>query len=320
MWSLKGLGTSTDNPTPRGSILASCFSFATMIPIRRTAFILSRTWHTTQAVSYTTRSNGAAFLNNLDFLAPAPSQPRSVQQTKTNNLQRQQTLQSSNKDISKGASPLAIGLEDLDEVADREAKLSPKRAINLKIANNEAKDKKDNKDNRLRRDEEIKSPWIQYITPEGNQGQKRLSHVLRTIDRSQYYLIEVDPSADPPVCKLFSKKVLYKKEKEAKQAKKANVLTTKELQLNWGTDSHDLNHKLSKFRAFLEKGHRLEIQINGKKGKSTTAQEREAVMERIKAEFEPVSKYVRNADWIKPTTVTMLLQGVPKKVEESMET
>ncbi|KAF9350143.1 hypothetical protein BGX26_011637 [Mortierella sp. AD094] len=304
-----------------------------MIPIRCAAFTISRAWTSAQIASYTTRSNGAAFLNNLDFLAPAPSRPRPAQQTKPNSFQWQQAPQSSNKEISKGTPPLAVNLDDLDDLDgldSKNVKLPPKRANNAKLASGEAKDSRGNKDDkdgegkgasldRFRRDEEIRSPWIQYITPEGNQGQKRLAHALKSFDRSQYYLIEVDSSADPPVCKLFSKKALYKKAKEAKQAKKANVLTTKELQLHWGTDAHDLDHKLSKFRAFLEKGHRLEIQINGRKGKNTTAEERDAIMERVRAEFEPVSKYVRNMEWVKATSVTMLLQGVPQKVEKTKE-
>ncbi|KAF9900595.1 hypothetical protein EC991_007146 [Linnemannia zychae] len=169
---------------------------------------------------------------------------------------------------------------------------------------------------RPRRDEEIDCQWIQFVSPEGNLSEKPLSSVLKTFDRSKFFLIEVDSNAQPPICKLFSKKELYEKAKAAKQAKKANELSTKELQLNWGTDAHDLEHKLAKFRAFLEKGHRLEIQVNGKKGKSTTQQERDLIMERIKNEFEPVSKYVKQPEWVKATTVTMLLQGTPKKIEK----
>ncbi|ORY91438.1 hypothetical protein BCR41DRAFT_376085, partial [Lobosporangium transversale] len=173
---------------------------------------------------------------------------------------------------------------------------------------------------RPRRDEEIESTWIQYITPEGNQGEKQLRHVLKTFDRSQYVLVEVDSRARPPKCKLFSKKELYEKAKAAKQAKKTNELSTKELQLNWGTDPHDLAHKLAKSRAHLEKGHRLEIQINGKRGKSTTQEDRNAVMERVKIEFEPVSKYVRQPEWVSATTVTMLLQGNTKKNDKTKPT
>ncbi|KAG0246866.1 hypothetical protein BGX31_006930 [Mortierella sp. GBA43] len=169
---------------------------------------------------------------------------------------------------------------------------------------------------RARRDEEIDSQWVQYISLEGNMGVKRLSSVLQSIDRSQYFLIEVNSRVDPPICKLVSKKELYQQAKALKQAKKANEQSSKELQLNWGTDPHDLEHKLAKFKAMLEKGHRLEIQINGKRGRNTTPEEREAVLEKVKAEFEPIAKYVKQPEWVKPTTVTMILHGIGNKAKK----
>src|SRR5690606_9202903 len=84
---------------------------------------------------------------------------------------------------------------------------------------------------RPRRDEEITSTWIQYISLEGNQGQKRLSHVLKSFDRTQYVLIEINSNVSPPICKLFSKKELYEKAKASKKAaKKQNSSVTKEFQ------------------------------------------------------------------------------------------
>ncbi|KAF9087088.1 hypothetical protein BGX29_001049 [Mortierella sp. GBA35] len=319
-----------------------------MIPFRRTAFTFLAKTH---IAPYTTRSSGAAFLNTLDFLAPAPSQPRSTQPSNSSNFRPQSNSNgggggnrssnreflrnsaassssnsildgldlplSGNRSSASGSSSSANGPKGLFKRAPPAGSNTNQRnATNTNINNiTNNKDKRAPLD-RPRRDEEIDSQWIQFVSLEGNQGEKRLSSVLKTFDRSKYFLMEVDSSAHPPICKLFSKKELYEKAKAAKQNKKANELSTKELQLNWGTDAHDLEHKLAKFRAFLEKGHRLDIQVNGKKGKSTTPQERDAVMERIKAEFEPVSKYVKQPEWVKATTVTMLLQGTPKKVEK----
>lgn len=348
----------------------------TMILIRHTASAFSasakKTITSSYSRNYTSRSNGSAFLNNLDFLAPAPTtrtgapaptQPRSFQQSKATSMNRANgPNQSGNRDFlrtqSSNASPPPVknsfaskrvaptssilGSSLLDELTNnrrpvrRPAQNSANPAspaintysntnTNTNTSNNNNNNRSMNRTNdrlandkrpsldRPRRDEEIESQWIQYVSLEGNQGEQRLSAVLRTFDRSQYFLIEVDANAYPPICKLFSKRELYEKAKAAKQAKKVNSPATKELQLNWGTDAHDLEHKLSRSRGFLEKGYRLDIQINGKKGKNTTPQEREAVMERVKAEFEPVSKYVKQPEWVKATTVTMLLQGIVKK-------
>ncbi|KAG0267336.1 hypothetical protein BG011_006753 [Mortierella polycephala] len=301
-----------------------------MISIRQTASIFCRSPFSSQATHYTTRSNGAAFLSSLDFLTPAPSQPNAFQQSKKSFLDRPQPNQSSNREFirSRGSAHDALDGLGLSFSNASGTKAPLKKTVgysgfgsnlsNMSSQNATANYRPNaNNDRRPlsdkhRRDEEIEAEWIQYITPEGNQGEKQLSRVLKSFDRSQYYLVEVDSRAQPPICKLFSKKELYMKAKAAKQAKKSNGTVTKELQLNWGTDSHDLSHKLPKFRAFLEKGCRLEIQVNGRKGKSSTQQERDMLMERIKAEFEPVSKYVRQPEWVKSTTVTMLLQGTPE--------
>ncbi|KAG9072691.1 hypothetical protein KI688_000465 [Linnemannia hyalina] len=323
---------------------------ATMIPFRRTAFTVLTKTH---VAPYTTRSSGAAFLNTLDFLAPTPSQPRSTNPSNSSNFRPNNNNggnKSSNREFLRNSGSINGILDGLNiPLSGAGGNLSsspnhnhnnntrgplkrplPGSAAGSKAAvpssstsiNNTSRSKTNNEKrsqaplDRPRRDEEIECHWIQFVGPEGNEGEKRLSSVLKTFDRSKYFLIEVDSGAQPPICKLFSKKELYEKAKAAKQAKKSNELSTKELQLNWGTDAHDLEHKLAKFRAFLEKGHRLEIQVNGKKGKSTTPQERGLIMERIKNEFEPVSKYVKQPEWVKATTVTMLLQGTPKKVEK----
>ncbi|KAK3825769.1 MAG: hypothetical protein J3Q66DRAFT_328542 [Benniella sp.] len=321
-----------------------------MLPVRRTVSVLLRSRCPVQVASYSTRSSGAAFLNRLDFLAPAQQQPQQHSQPpfqrNTDPWQNPPPLPSitEREFPTKGSStssPLkgddisdleSSPLLDSSDAIDR-VKRPPKRAFNKNrdaggdnlshINGRTDGDADDDSDNdttgprsiipdRARRDEEINAQWIQYISNEGNMGVKRLSVVLQSIDRSQYFLVEVNSRTNPPICKLVSKKELYQKAKAEKHAKKANELSKKELQLNWATDPHDLDHKLAKFKSFLEKGYRVEIQINGKKGRNTTQQERDAVFEKVKAEFEPVAKYVKQPEWIKPTTVAMIFHGSNK--------
>ncbi|KAF9959463.1 hypothetical protein BGZ65_000384 [Modicella reniformis] len=298
-----------------------------MIPIRRTAFILLRSCYSAHAVSYSTRSSGATFLNSLDFLAPSQKQQQQQQQHKQRqqqkipssfldsgfNQQWQQPRHINENESLKGVPSLKDDLDDLDgPLSDRDNLESSKRAQGNNIIRSRAL-------SGARRDEEIDSQWIQYISLEGNMGVKRLSNVLNSIDRSKFFLLEVDSSADPPICKLTSKRAHYQKAKAEKQAKKVNVISTKELQLNWGTDPHDLDHKLVKFRGFLEKGYRVEVHITGKKGKSTTPEEREVIFERVKTEFESVAKYVKQAEWINPTAVSMILHGITNKKKQQQQ-
>ncbi|KAG0046940.1 hypothetical protein BGZ83_007910 [Gryganskiella cystojenkinii] len=346
-----------------------------MIPLCRSGLILFKASSSPAPgqvivgrASYTSKSNGSAFLNSLDFLSPASSQPRnaavrpsatafqselggSFRPSKPELSSKREHRKTSPPPSAKGAAGSILeGLELPLFGSNTPNKQYPRQSEGSKFLNQILTDTVNSNNrptgaglslgrgsitsrppsrnikeqqsrpilDRPRRDEEIESQWIQFVTEDGQLGgQKTLSSVLRTMDRGQFFLVEVDPNAQPPICKLFSKKELFDKAKAAKQAKKANTVTTKELQLNWGTDAHDLSHKLAKCRAFLEKGYRLEIQVNGKKGRHTTPDEREVVMQRLKDEFEPVAKYVKNPDWIQATTVIMTLQGIATTTEKA---
>ncbi|KAI9302628.1 translation initiation factor IF-3, C-terminal domain-containing protein [Cunninghamella echinulata] len=91
---------------------------------------------------------------------------------------------------------------------------------------------------------------------------------LQEFDRSLYFLIEVDPTSHPPVCRLFEKKQLFEKEKANKKKKKTNTpeQITKEINFGWNVSLHDMGHKLTKAIQFLEKGNKVKIEILHKKG------------------------------------------------------
>lgn len=74
-------------------------------------------------------------------------------------------------------------------------------------------------------------------------------------------LVEVSPSAEPPVCKLMDfdkyRYELSKKQKEAK--KKQTVIETKEIKFRPKTEEHDLNFKIKKIKKFLEQKNKVKI-------------------------------------------------------------
>ncbi|MGA2507602.1 MAG: translation initiation factor IF-3 [Chitinispirillaceae bacterium] len=76
-------------------------------------------------------------------------------------------------------------------------------------------------------------------------------------------LVEISPSADPPVCKIMDYgKFKYEKAKKAKEAKKKqHVMHLKEIKLHPKTDEHDFNFKMDHARKFLIKGDRVKITI-----------------------------------------------------------
>lgn len=76
-------------------------------------------------------------------------------------------------------------------------------------------------------------------------------------------LVEISPSANPPVCRLIDyRKFLYdlkKKQKEIK-AKTAKVVV-KEIRLGPHTDEHDFNFKLKHAEKFLEEGAKVKVDV-----------------------------------------------------------
>jgi translation initiation factor IF-3 len=69
-------------------------------------------------------------------------------------------------------------------------------------------------------------------------------------------LVEIVPTAEPPVCKVVDyKKFLYEQKKKQKEQKaKASKITIKEIRFGPNTDDHDFNFKVNHAKKFLDEG------------------------------------------------------------------
>jgi len=95
------------------------------------------------------------------------------------------------------------------------------------------------------------------------------SEALRIAQERGYDLVEIAPTANPPVCRLldYSKYKFEKdKEKRKKLAKNSSqsIVETKELKLRPKIDDHDYNVKIKQMRKFLEDGDKVKIIIRFK--------------------------------------------------------
>lgn len=128
---------------------------------------------------------------------------------------------------------------------------------------------------RSRRDEEINSRFITFVDEEGQVHNRcRVNDILNDFDRSRYFLVEVDPSAKPPVCRLLDKKVLFEKEKQGKKKKQTSPESVlKEIVFGWNVSAHDMEHKLNKAIQFLDKGNKVKLDIVYKRGQKRVDKE-----------------------------------------------
>src|SRR5215471_1158767 len=93
--------------------------------------------------------------------------------------------------------------------------------------------------------------------------QIRVNHRIRVPEAEErgLDLVEVNPKAAPPVCKILDfGKYKYEEKKRARDAKrKQTVVEVKEIKLRPKTDDHDLDTKVRAARKFLEAGNKVKI-------------------------------------------------------------
>ncbi|MEQ5776129.1 MULTISPECIES: translation initiation factor IF-3 [unclassified Thalassospira] len=112
--------------------------------------------------------------------------------------------------------------------------------------------------------QDIKARSICVVDAEGNLSQP--ISVREGIDMAMEAgldLVEVAPTAEPPVCKLIDfgkfKYELSKKQNEAK--KKQKVIEVKEIKLRPNIDIHDYNVKLRAAQKFLGGGDKVKVTL-----------------------------------------------------------
>lgn len=97
---------------------------------------------------------------------------------------------------------------------------------------------------------------------------------LRMAGDADVDLVEISPTAVPPVCRLIDYgKFKYAEQKRAAEAKaKQKVIEVKEVKFRPGTDDGDYNIKLRNIRRFLDDGDKCKITLRFR-GREITHQE-----------------------------------------------
>ncbi len=108
-------------------------------------------------------------------------------------------------------------------------------------------------------------------------------------------LVEISPSANPPVCKIMDyKKFLYEQKKKQKEIKsKSAKVVVKEIRLGPNTDDHDFDFKLKHAIKFLQDGAKVKVDVFFK-GRSIIYKDKgEYILLRFATELEEYGKVER---------------------------
>ena len=107
-------------------------------------------------------------------------------------------------------------------------------------------------------------PEVRVVLDDGTMlGVLSTQQALREAEERGLDLVEVNPKATPPVCKILDfGKFKYEEKKRQREAKrKQTVVEVKEIKLRPKTDDHDLETKVRAARRFIEAGNKVKFTV-----------------------------------------------------------
>jgi translation initiation factor IF-3 len=140
--------------------------------------------------------------------------------------------------------------------------------------------------------ERIRAKEVRLVGDNVENGIYPIQQALKLADELELDLIEISPTAQPPVCKILDySKFLYQQKKRLKEQKaKATKVVVKEIRFGPQTDDHDYNFKLKHAQSFLQEGSKVKAYVFFK-GRSILFKEQgEVLLLRFANDLEELGK------------------------------
>ena len=140
--------------------------------------------------------------------------------------------------------------------------------------------------------EDIKASEVRLIDVDGKQlGVVSIEQALSMAQERGTDLVEVAPTAKPPVCRLLDYgKFLYETQKREREARKSQTkVEIKEIRLRPKISEHDINYRLRDARKFLERGAKVKVRLRFRGREVTHPEVATELMNRIAAELSDVA-------------------------------
>lgn len=117
---------------------------------------------------------------------------------------------------------------------------------------------------KLRTNQEIRAREVRVIDDQGQQlGVIPLREAQRLADEREKDLVEISPTADPPVCRMMDYgRFKYEQSKKDREARaKRKVVELREVTMRPKIDEHDFQVKYRMARRLLEEGDKVKVTI-----------------------------------------------------------
>jgi len=165
----------------------------------------------------------------------------------------------------------------------------------------------------IRINQRIRVPEVRVIGDDGEMlGILATHEALRRAQEKGLDLVEVNPKAEPPVCKILDYgKFKYDEKKKARETRiKTAAFDVKEIKLRPKTDDHDLDFKTRAAQAFLEAGHKVKFTVRFRGREITHPQVAQEQLDRIVSKLDELAT-VELRPTMEQRTMTLLMAPRP---------
>ena len=140
---------------------------------------------------------------------------------------------------------------------------------------------------------EIRAREVQLIDAEGhNLGVVQTQEAQQTADEAGLDLVEIVPTANPPVCKIldYGKFRFLEQKKAAEARKKQKIVEIKEIKLRPGIDEHDYDTKMKAVHRFFEEGDKVKVTLRFRGREMAHQDIGYRLLERVRSETLNIAK------------------------------
>lgn len=166
--------------------------------------------------------------------------------------------------------------------------------------------------------DEIHASEIRVVDEEGNQlGVMSPAAALKIAQEKGLDLVEVAPSARPPVCRMmdFGRYMFEQSKKEKEARKKQKVIDIKEVRLRLGIEEHDLDIKAKNARRFLEDGDKVKVTVMFRGRETMHSEKGKALLDKLINKLEDVAVVEKNGQ-LEGRNMIMILSPRSKEVKK----
>ena len=146
------------------------------------------------------------------------------------------------------------------------------------------------------------------------QGIYPIAQALKMAQERELDLVEIAPTAEPPVCKIIDyQKFVYQQKKKAKEQKaNASKVVIKEIRFGPQTDEHDFQFKLNHAKSFLQEGSKVKAYVFFRGRSILFSEQGEKLLLRFALELEEYGK-AEQMPKLEGKRMIMMIAPVKKK-------